>query len=717
MHDWRAYVRRSLPPLSCPPQREVDVIEELAAQLEHVYQSARAKGASDEEAFARAEAEVSDWQAFARDVLQATYPRTSSGRALLMKDVEPKLQRSLTGTALLNLVLDIRHAARTLRRAPMFTLMAVLMLALGIAASTAVFSLVHGVLLAPLPFREASRLAVVLEVVPEIRDRYPLVGANARSFTAWKNHCRTTCEDLAALGRSTATLTGDGAPEGLTGARVSPNLFNLLGIRPARGRTFLPEESTPGRDRVVVLSDAVWQRRFGGDPGVIGRTISLDGMPVEVVGVLPASPRLPRIEQLSVMPLAFGEMEYFRPIAWSEDVLRSWGEYDYVAFLRLKEGVTSASAQAELASITEAAFADAPIHPAPVVRSLLDHLVGPVRRSLWLLLAAVGAALLVGCVNLTNLLAVRWAGRRRELAIRTAMGAGVRALARLVVTESVLIAAVGGIAGLVLAFWGVRLIVWLAGSSIPRIQEVTLDATAFAWATALTLVSAILCALVPAWRAMGIRSADALKAGAHTTPDSRRWALARTGLVVGEVALTGALLTVGALLLVSFGNVLRVDRGFEVDSVLAVDLTLPATRYQNAQARARFFDELLASLKQRPVVEAAGVVRKAPLEGEATVDALIPFGNDKGLADQPVANHLAAGPDYFQAMRMPLLHGRIFSEADRGRLVAVVTERTARTIWPGEDPVGRVFTRSRGDRTWEVVGVVSDARIHGLGVA
>ena len=714
MHDWRAYVRRSLPPLPCPTPREVDVIEELAAQLEHVYQAARSNGASDEEAFARAEAEVPDWQALARDVLQATYPQTSGARALLMKDVVPKLQRSSTGQALLTLVLDVRYAARALRRAPMFTLMAVLTLALGIAASTAVFSLVHGVLLAPLPFREASRLAVVLEVVPEIRERYPLVGANARSFTAWTDNCRTSCEDLAALGRSTATLTGEGEPEGLTGARVSPNLFDLLGIRPARGRVFLPEESTPGRDRVVVLSDAVWQRRFGGDPRVIGQTISLDGVPIEVVGVLPPSPRLPRIEQLSVMPLAFGDMEYFRPIAWSDDAVRSWGEYDYVAFLRLKEGVTSAAAEAELASVTQAAFADAPVHPAPVVRSLLDHLVGPVRRSLWLLLAAVGAGLLVACVNLTNLLAVRWAGRRRELAIRTAMGAEIRALARLVVTESVLLAAAGGLAGLVLAFWGVRLIVWLAGSSIPRIQEVTLDATAFAWAAALTLVSAVLCALVPAWRAVGIRPFDALKAGSHTATDGRRWTAARTGLVAGEVALSGALLTVGALLLVSFGNVLRIDRGFEVDSVLAVDLTLPATRYQNAQARARFFDELLASLKMRPGVQAAGVVRKAPLEGEATVDALIPFGTDKVLADQPVANHLAVSPDYFQAMRMPLLHGRIFSEADRGRLVAVVTERTARTIWPGEDPVGQVFSRSRGDRTWEVVGVVRDARIHGL---
>jgi predicted permease len=326
----------------------------------------------------------------------------------------------------------------------------------------------------------------------------------------------------------------------------------------------------------------------------------------------------------------------------------------------------------------------------------------------------VGAGLLVACVNLTNLLAVRWAGRRRELAIRTAMGAEIRALARLVVTESALLAAAGGLAGLVLAVWGVRLIVWLAGSSIPRIQEVTLDAAAFGWAAALTLVAGVLCALVPAWRAVGSRPVDALKAGAPTATDSRRWAAARTGLVAGEVALSGALLTVGALLLVSFGNVLRIDRGFEVDSVLAVDLTLPATRYQTAQARARFFDELLASLKMRPGVQAAGVVRKAPLEGEATVDALIPVGTDKVLADQPVASHLAVSPDYFQAMRMPLLRGRIFSEADRGRRVAVVTERTARTIWPGEDPVGRLFSRSRGDRTWEVVGVVRDARVHGL---
>jgi putative ABC transport system permease protein len=714
MHDWKAYVRRHLPSLGCPPEREADIVEEIALQLEGVYRTARASGASDAEALARAADEIPDWPALAAAVMASRYPRTAPIRGITHARLEPFVARQPFGSRLLTIATELRHAARSLAASPVFTLAATLTLAIGLGATTAVFSLVDGVLLEPLPFRDPSRLVIVQETIPELAERYPVLGANPRSFAAWTRGCRT-CDGLAALATTTGTLTGSGEPEGLVGARISPNFFEVLGLRFAAGRAFTPDEDRPGADAVVVLAHALWVRRFNADPSIVGRTIEIDGRAMQVAGVLAPAPDFPHLEHLTVVGgFVLGAPEFYRPLAWPPDLLRSAGEYDNVAIVRLAAGATPARLQSELDAITEADFRSEAIHPQTRVRPLADHWLGPARRPLSLLLASVVAALVIACVNVANLMGGRWVGRRRELAVRLAMGARFRDLLRLVAAEGALVATAGGAAGLLVAFAGFQALVRLAPAGTPRLESVGLDTSALAFGLAATLFCALVCSLVPAWHAFRGDAAEALKAGSHSTTDSPRWRLVRSWLVGGEVAVTSALLIVGGLLLVSFQNVLRVKPGFETDGVLAVDLKLPGARYPDAASRARFLDALVRDVRAVPGVEQAGIVRVLPLEGEATVDAIVAAGDPRPITAHPVGSHLQVSPGYFRALGFALVAGRWLEDADRRRNVALVSERTARAVWQDQNPVGRRFTRSNRQQEWEVVGVVADVRRLGL---
>lgn len=610
---------------------------------------------------------------------------------------------------------DIRHAARSLATQPLFTITTLLTFALGIGATTVAYSLVHTVLLSPLPYPEPGRLAFVQQVVPEIADQYPVVGVNARSFLRWDASCQASCDGLAVFESDRATHTDTGEPEGLIGARVSPGFFGLLGIVPLHGRLFAEAETTLGADRVIILTHGLWQRRFGGDPAIIGSIIDLDGVPSEVVGVLSSTFHFPQVAHRDLSRRISNAPEYFRPLAWSNSRRNSWGEYDAAVLLRVSKGVSLEAARAELASLTDAEFADAPIHPYPVIEPLAGVITSEARRPLWLLLGVVLSTLLIACVNVANLLGTRWMRRRRELAIRTAIGAGRARLASLVAAESLLITGAGGLLGAGVAWLALDAILRHVPLAIPRLDNVRLDITSFAFAMGLTGGCALLCALLPAWRAASVDPGDMLKAGAHTTTDSGRWAGARRFLVGAEVAVTTMLLVVGGLLLVSFINVLRVDPGFSTTSVVAADLVLPSARYPDSGARARFFDQVLTELDHMPGIEAAGLARGLPLENEGAVDAIIPGGNLQPIGEQAVASHVQVSPGYFRAIGLSLVHGRLFTPDDRGRHVAVISEHTARTVWPSpQEALGRTFTRSPGDVTWEVVGVVADVRLRGL---
>jgi predicted permease len=711
MPDWRAYVRERLPRLPAAPEREAEIVEELAQQLQDIFESSMRAGASDAEAMARVTAEIRDWPALARDLIRAEQPVLARPRTIVTAQVEPAVSACRAGPWLLERWRDARHAVRALAAQPLFAITTLLTFALGIGATTVMFSLVHSVLLSPLPYRDPGRLVVIQQVVPEIADRYPILGVNARSFTAWKAACQKSCRELAVVARTAATLTGAGEPEGLVGVKASADLFDVLGVRPLAGRLFVASEDVPGRDRVAILTHGLWQRRFGGDPSIVGRTIALDGIAVEVVGILPASFRMPQLARLSDVASA---VEFFRPMAWADEMRRSWGEYDNLAVLRLPEGVSIEVARDELTAITTTEFAEAPIHPYPVLHPLIDAVTAESRRPLWLMLGAVAAALLIACVNVASLLGGRWIGRQRELAIRTAMGAGRGRLAALVAVESLVLATAGGLLGVALASISLRTIVALAPASIPRLDEVRLDLVPLAFAAVVTMVCALLCSILPAWRAASVDPGDSLKAGSHTTTAAGRWTAVRSWLVGGEVALTTVLLLVGGLLIASFVNVLRIDRGFSTASVVAGDIDLPAARYATSVERARFFDSLLDGLDGAAGVDGSGISRALPLEGDATVDAMIPSGDARPLAEQLVGNHLQVSDGYFRVMGLPLLRGRLLTRDDAARRVAVINERAARTLWPDRDAIGRSFSRGSRVNHWEVVGIVADSRIRGL---
>ena len=301
MPDWRTYVRTRLPRLACAPEREAEIVEEVAQQLQDIYDGAIRIGASTDEAEARVHAEIQDWSALAKDLQQAQDPVLARPRTMMMERVEPTVTRFRAGPALLDLWRDVRHACRALASQPLFTLTTLLTFAFGIGATTVVFSLVHSVLLSPLPYHDPDRLAAVRQVIPEIADRMPILGVNPRSFISWQASCRTACAGMAAFVRSRSTLTGLGEPEGLVGARISPSFFDVLGTVPLFGRSFHESEAVPGRDRVVIITHGSWQRRFGGDPSVVGRVIVLDGVPVEIVGILRG--RIPRAGFLAGVPV------------------------------------------------------------------------------------------------------------------------------------------------------------------------------------------------------------------------------------------------------------------------------------------------------------------------------------------------------------------------------------------------------------------------------
>jgi predicted permease len=608
----------------------------------------------------------------------------------------------------------LRHAVRSLRITPLFTIVTVFTLAVGIGTTTAIFALLNGVVLQPLPFRDPDRLTIVLTSILQIRDRYPVIGANPRALDAWRRSCRAACQEFTAVLRENKTLTGDGEPEGLIGARVLPNAFDLLGIPPLHGRSFRTGDDEPGASPVAILAHGLWQRRFGSRPEVIGQRITLNGTAHEIVGVLPPRPRFLRLEDISAVAGVSGEPEVFTPLVFSAEVLHNPGDFDLAVILRLAPGANARSAESELTPITKAAFSDVKWDVQPIVRPLRDRVTGDTQRPLALLLAAGAAALLIVCVNVAGLIGARWLGRQRELAIRTAIGAGLGDLVRQVSLESTLLAAAGGVLGLAVAYAGVTTIVAAAPIAIPRLDEVTMDLRVVAFAASLILGCGIMCATLPAWRVWRLDTSELLKAAAHTTTDSAQWSRVRSVLVGSEIAVTVALLVVAALLITSLVRVLQVDRGFATERVIALDLELPATRYQTQPDRVRFVDQLLAGIQSVSLTEAGGIVQKLPLEGEASVDTFARADDARPLIESGVGNHLFVSPEYFETMGIALVRGRLFSPADRGRRVAVVSEHAARTIWPERDAIGQQFHRSNRKQMWEVIGVVRDVHIVGL---
>jgi predicted permease len=606
---------------------------------------------------------------------------------------------------------DLRYAVRTLRRASRFSASAVLTLALGLGAATVVFSVVDHVVLRPLPFERPDELVVMRERIGEMAHVYPSMPANAGHFLEWRRGCGA-CEGLAALVAMPTTLTGTGDPQRAAAVRASANLFSLLGVRPMLGRTFREEEDAPGRDAVVVLGEAFWRRQFGADPSILGRSIRLGGTLVEVVGVVPASFRLPAGDALGASAELPREIDAYLPLALTERQRATAGEYNYVVIARLRPGATVAEARAQIDGLQAgiAARARQRIDLGAFVVPMQEQVVGAVGRPMLLLLSAVGAVLLIVCVNLANLTLARNAGRRRESAVRIALGAGAGRIARLALAESLVLALAGGALGLVLAHWGLRAVVATAPATLPRIDEVRLDGRVFAVAALLSLVVGLAVGALPALRLARSDPAESLKAGGRTATDGRGGARRRSLFIAAQVALSAVLLVATGLLLSSFVRVLGVDKGFAAHRVLVFDVSLPREAYLQPERRTQFYEHALHELAAMPGVVTTASTTAVPLEGESHVDMLSLEHDVRPDLERPTANIRYVSPDYFATVGTPVLRGRPFAASDRGRHVVLLSERAAEVLWPGENPIGKRMVPGSNDPVAEVVGIAADVR-------
>lgn len=605
---------------------------------------------------------------------------------------------------------DFRYSARTLLREPGFAAVAILTVALGVGANTAIFSIVNGVLLRPLPYADPTRLVVLREVVPAIAQTYPTFPVSARHFTEWRQRT-ASFEHISAVDTGTATLTGAGEPEQLDVARVSADLFDTLGVKPALGRAFVQGEDQAGHNAVAVISDALWRRRFHADPSVLGKTILLDSRPNTIIGVLPAWFRFPSARVLEVGQVSSLKPEAFRPLVFGANEMKQlMGNFNYTVIARLKPGMPLDRPEAELNVIASqlVKMSQAKTELRAVVFPMRDSIVGKSRQGLLLLLAAVGAVLLIGCVNLANLMLARSERRAREAAVRAALGASGGRLVRQALAETLLLALAGGALGVALAAAALGALIRSAPVDIPRLDEVHLDIPVMLFALAVTAATGLLFGLAPAWRAGRADPQDALRAGGRGLSGGLGAARLRGSLIAAEVALSVVLLVTAGLLMSSFAGLMRSDKGFRAPTVLTGEVQIPSLQYPQEEQRNAFHQRVLERLAGQPGVVSAAIVTALPLTGEAWIDMASAFGDSRPEWQRPMVNVRFASADYFRTMGIPLMAGRTFGDNDRKRNVAIISERVANTLWPGQNAVGRQFISN--EITREVIGVVGDVR-------
>jgi putative ABC transport system permease protein len=604
---------------------------------------------------------------------------------------------------------DLRHGARTLRANPGFTAIAVITLALGIGANTTIFSVVKAVVLQPLPYPEAERLVRLWESNPG--RGWPEFSASVPNFEDWRMQ-QSVYEELAAYEFTTFNLTGDGEPLRVAALGVTANLFPALGFAPALGRGFLPEEERAGCHRVAIVSDGLWQRRFGGDPGLIGRQIQLDGEGFTVVGVMPPRFRLTPGTEMWVPLMRDAAVQ-----PWRAD--RS--NHNLAVVGRLESGVGIEQAQAEMDTIARRLEEQHPASNAGWgvrMRTFYDWLVPePIRRSMFVLFGSVAFVLLIACANVANLLLTRAAGRQRGLAIRAALGAGRLRLMRQLLTESLLLTTLGGAAGVLLALWATPLLRSVTALDIPRLAETRLDAGVLGFTLVVSLLTGILFGLAPAWQASRLDLNLALKEGGRRGAAAPRQRL-RGALVVSEVALALVLLLGAGLMLRSFVRLQEVELGFAPENVLTLQVSLPSSKYGDSAARVDFFGRMLERLRTVPGVIDAAAVTRTPLSGgggwamEVTPEGQEPTASGAALS----AATFAVTPRYFRMLGVPLLQGRDFTEQDRGDapLTLIVNEAFASRFWPGEEALGKRFRPGTSNPFGTVIGVVGNVRHAGL---
>jgi predicted permease len=698
MKFWNRFRRQS---------RDEDLADEIQAHLAMAAQDRIDRGEFPEEAEKSAHREL--------------------GNELLIREVTRDMWgRNLFETC----VQDLRYAFRQMRRSPGFTAIAVLTLALGLGATTAMFSIVNGVLLRPLNFREPGRLYLARTLPParaNIAGEFPV---NARHFHEWRQHCRS-CEDVSLVRFDQVTMVGAGEPVELPTYTVSYNFFRSLGVHPAIGRDFLPEEELPGRAGEVILTDALWRSRFAADQSIVGRAIQINGESWTVIGVMPRDLHLPKGEEWGSHFGPEAAPLIFKPLGMDVSTARGAGNLNYLGVVRLKAGVSREQGMAEVNALLDDFVREYNLTTTITLIPLEQQVTRHVRSPLWLLLGAVAAVLLIACVNVGNLMLVRTAGRYREAGVRMALGASRARLFRLILSESLVLVSIGCALGLALAYGAIT---WFAGNapiSLPRLDEIDLDWRVLAFAAIAGAFSTILCGLVPAWRLSRTDPQESIKAGAGASESGGKLRL-REILVSVEVALSTVLLIVGALLMSSFIRVMHVETGVDVAHIVTQDVSFLNPKYRGG-AHVPFLDNLLRKLAEVPGVDSVAAVNQLPLIGEDWISELEDPDQPAHPADTgALANSRFVTPDYFKTMGIPLKQGRFLDETDRvftdaernpdasehHRLHAVVSERAAQFLWPDQNPIGRhvvgIGRAAQGHGNdgpaLEVVGVVGEVR-------
>jgi len=603
---------------------------------------------------------------------------------------------------------DLRYGLRTMRRGPGFTAVAVLTLALGIGASTAIFSVINTLILNPPHIAEAERVAAVWRTP---KDKRTEAYVSYLTLQDWRAQSRGF-ESLAGYKPNGFIMLDEEQAERVEGMRVTANFLELLKVRVARGRDFQPEEERRGAQPLVIISHGFWQNRMGGDAAAVGRQLTLNGKPHTVIGVLP-----PAFE----FPLAAKQTELLTTVAGEGGNLDERGAQVLRALGRLRQGVTLAEAQAEFTNIAANLERQYPQYyrdSTAYVVGVDEQIVGlDVRHALWVLLGAVMFLLLITCTNVTNLLLVRASVRQRERALRVALGASTWRIARQLLTESLLLGAVSGGAGLLLASWGLSAIKYYGANQLPRLDEVRIDVRVLSFTLAVSVLTALIFSLVPVFKASRPDINEMLKAGAKTATSGGGLRLWRDLLVVAEVAL-GLVLLVGAgLMMRSFDSLVNVPPGFDPDNVLTGRVSLTRAEYENHEARVLYVDQTLERLRALPGVESAAFVAPMPFSGgNVGGDFQIEGRPAPEVGHEPSANVRSVTPEYFQAIRIPLRRGRHFTREDRrgGVGAAIVNETLAARYFPNEDPIGKYVSdiganQNEGDPArWEIVGVVGD---------
>jgi putative ABC transport system permease protein len=698
MPDFKVEIRARLAKIGLSPVREAEIVEELSQHLEDEYERALSCGTSEEEARQQVLEQLNTPDLLQRELKHVE--RRGSENPIEL-GTEGKIN------VFADLGQDLRYGLRTLAKNPAFTSIAIVALALGIGANSAIFSVVDAVLLRPLPFKKPEQLVMLWENATHLG--FPKNTPSPANFLDWQKQAGAFT-GMAAMVERSFNLTGVGEPERLDGRRVSANLFDLLGVRAVLGRTFVPDDDRPG-SHVVLLSYSLWQRRFGSDPNVIGRALALNGESYTVIGIMPRFVQLPGF--------ANRNDQLWLPIAFPPEEAAQRGNHFLEVIARMKPGITLKQAQAEMETIAARLaqqYPDYNTRLGAVVVPLHEEVVGDIKPALLILLGAVGFVLLIACANVANLLLARAAVRQKEIALRLALGASRSRLTRQFLTESVLLAMFGAGLGLLLALGGIRILKTFIPATISQVQTINIDARVLIFTGLVAVLTGIAFGLAPALQASHLNLNDTLKEGGRDAGGGRKGNRLRGLLVIGEVAVSFVLLIGAGLLINSFFHLRNLEPGFRADHLLTMKVDLSEVKYPDRERRAAFFDEVIRRVRALPGVQSAAVAGNLPLTYNGDSMNISVEGVPDPPPDQrPDVIFRAIGPGYFSTMGISIIRGRDFTDQDKAdsKNVVVISEKNAQHFWPGQDPIGRRLRpgSSTSNTPWrEVIGIVKDVR-------